>query len=624
MSDKRYTVIFDAKDSISSVLNRLIRKSSEAERMMKKNTQEAELFGRTSSNQANRIEEAYRRVNSRFGETHKHMDGLIHDSRRSSYSLTEMGGTPLSRLTDGLGGVVGLLGNVSAAAVGAGTAIGAMAAKGTFDHILMPAMKRESDTVTIGATLKDKSVLPDIMKDIEAQSRESVFGMSDILSGTKGMLGLTQDRDLLKDVNNLTERIALTDPEQGYGGAAYSMKQVMSGDLSSIIDRFELDRSSFYKEGYQAGLSPEEYYRIVDKVISDKGFDQNFLKESRGTSMAQYENAKSNIQELGVKSGAGMLEVIKPQLENINQLFKDESGMKEFTDSMSDRFKNLTSDVFGLGDGVSITWKDITEWSNETFDGVEKIMKSTGAVFQTTLAILAGDDLSKPKDAFKNFGAALDNVAGFIDKINDGLEVLAGIQKDLEPLDNWYKDFTDSKLATSLGLNTDQNETSNEKYGLIAGPFIEAVDAWKAINWSDLKPDWNPFANFWSNTQKKDGVPLFGDNPFGHVIQSGADATWNGIKSGASAVSGWATSMTDGSHANGLSYVPKDDYKANLHKGERVLTRSENQDYSKLMQSGMQEANSGVVINVTTMNVRSNEDIDAIGESIVMRLKARE
>ncbi len=608
MSDKRYTVIFDAKDSISSVLNRLIRKSSEAERMMKKNTQEAELFGRTSSNQANRIEEAYRRVNSRFGETHKHMDGLIHNSRRSSYSLTEMGGTPLSRLTDGLGGVVGLLGSVSAAAVGAGTAIGAMAAKGTFDHILMPAMKRESDTVTIGATLKDKSVLPDIMKDIEAQSRESVFGMSDILSGTKGMLGLTQDRDLLKDVNNLTERIALTDPEQGYGGAAYSMKQVMSGDLSSIIDRFELDRSSFYKEGYQAGLSPEEYYRIVDKVISDKGFDQNFLKESRGTSMAQYENAKSNIQELGVKSGAGMLEVIKPQLENINQLFKDESGMKEFTDSMSDRFKNLTSDVFGLGDGVSITWKDITEWSNETFDGVEKIMKSTGAVFQTTLAILAGDDLSKPKDAFKNFGAALDNVAGFIDKINSGLTTIGELVDYLKPIDDWWDSAKESGLATAMGLNSDKkNKTSNEKYGLIKGPYNEMMEAWGDVDWGNLKPDWNPFTNFWSNAHKPDDTPLLGDNLLGHGVQAGGNLMWN-----------WASNMIDGSHANGLSYVPKDDYKANLHKGERVLTRSENQDYSKLMQNGMQEANSGVVINVTTMNVRSNEDIDAIGESIVM------
>ncbi|WP_379142370.1 phage tail tape measure protein [Paenibacillus sp. sgz500992] len=37
----------------------------------------------------------------------------------------------------------------------------------------------------------------------------------------------------------------------------------------------------------------------------------------------------------------------------------------------------------------------------------------------------------------------------------------------------------------------------------------------------------------------------------------------------------------DGSHANGLSYVPWDGYIAELHKGERVLTNDENQEYSR-------------------------------------------
>jgi tape measure domain-containing protein len=35
----------------------------------------------------------------------------------------------------------------------------------------------------------------------------------------------------------------------------------------------------------------------------------------------------------------------------------------------------------------------------------------------------------------------------------------------------------------------------------------------------------------------------------------------------------------DGSHANGLSYVPFDGYKAELHEGERVLTKAENAAY---------------------------------------------
>lgn len=47
-------------------------------------------------------------------------------------------------------------------------------------------------------------------------------------------------------------------------------------------------------------------------------------------------------------------------------------------------------------------------------------------------------------------------------------------------------------------------------------------------------------------------------------------------------VSGWfgGDSGIDGSHANGLAYVPYDGYIAELHQGERVLTAKENSNYS--------------------------------------------
>lgn len=71
----------------------------------------------------------------------------------------------------------------------------------------------------------------------------------------------------------------------------------------------------------------------------------------------------------------------------------------------------------------------------------------------------------------------------------------------------------------------------------------------------------------------------------------------------------------EGSHMGGLSFVPKDNYQANLHKGERVLTAQENRNYS--------QGSGGVSISIGQMHVRKDSDVDAVARAIVRELDMR-
>jgi len=64
----------------------------------------------------------------------------------------------------------------------------------------------------------------------------------------------------------------------------------------------------------------------------------------------------------------------------------------------------------------------------------------------------------------------------------------------------------------------------------------------------------------------------------------------------------------DGSHYHGLSYVPTDNYVANLHRGEKVLTASEAKSYDE----GKGGKGGGVTITGNTFNVREESDIKKI------------
>ena len=51
-----------------------------------------------------------------------------------------------------------------------------------------------------------------------------------------------------------------------------------------------------------------------------------------------------------------------------------------------------------------------------------------------------------------------------------------------------------------------------------------------------------------------------------------------------------AKATINGSHANGLNYVPFDGYIAELHKGERVLTKDENESIFGSLRNRLQNA----------------------------------
>lgn len=86
------------------------------------------------------------------------------------------------------------------------------------------------------------------------------------------------------------------------------------------------------------------------------------------------------------------------------------------------------------------------------------------------------------------------------------------------------------------------------------------------------------------------------------ILGSEGDASGN--------ISG-AIGTIKGTHRNGLSYVPYDGYVAELHEGERVLTRSEARDYN---------SGGGISINVT-VNGAKYSDEESLAEAVAEKIQ---
>lgn len=142
------------------------------------------------------------------------------------------------------------------------------------------------------------------------------------------------------------------------------------------------------------------------------------------------------------------------------------------------------------------------------------------------------------------------------------------------------------------------------------------ISAWEAIK-SAAETIFTAIANFFTETIPnafQSMIDMIGERISAFIdvgknvvenIKSGISKAWNGLV-------GWfnglwdslfgnrnvkvnANVSTNGSHAGGLAYVPFDGYIAELHKGERVLTAREANEYRK---NGVQ-GGTGFVVNQT-------------------------
>ena len=75
------------------------------------------------------------------------------------------------------------------------------------------------------------------------------------------------------------------------------------------------------------------------------------------------------------------------------------------------------------------------------------------------------------------------------------------------------------------------------------------------------------------------------------------------------------SSGTDGSHAGGLDYVPYNNYVANLHRGEMVLTADEADEYRK----GTAKTEGGMTFNIDINGIQFN-DVNSMAHALVNQI----
>lgn len=269
---------------------------------------------------------------------------------------------------------------------------------------------------------------------------------------------------------------------------------------------------------------------------------------------------------------------------SVKKLFEDIwNGIKDFLGNMLNKIVDAIIS-FGIDayntiktvwnkfwDGCKEIWNLIIQWIKDTFNSIVEWIKNLWTTFKETAKLLWNKFLDGCKelwnliikwikDAFNNMVETIKNVADLL--LEAGKHIFNflwnGCKEIWNALINWLKQVVNDPVGTIKNIGS---AMFNAGKNIITSLWDGCKNIWNSVcDWFSDKVNWiKEKVSFWNNSKTE------------------------------------MSDKTNGSHFNGLSYVPYDGYNARLHKGEMVLTEDEARNY----RNGGMNGKGGITQNIT-------------------------
>lgn len=268
------------------------------------------------------------------------------------------------------------------------------------------------------------------LEHIREQSRDLGTDLQEVSRAFLPFVGSLQELDR---VNKAAAALAISQPEQGAVGARIALQEALSGNMRSLVQRFEIPKNlgkelqkAFDEGGVEAFLT--EFEDIMKRMGRD-------IDQLTDTFQFSFSRAQINLQQLQTAFGVPITDALKEQFDELNKTFKDNfDDLSIIADTFGRVFANVVSIVgTDINDALkNLDTKQVTRIAEIFFDITED-------------AKLLADTLSGAKIS----SSFLDNVESLAKKLDEALITSiqlnalsqAGAAKAKAEYDEWVKEL---------------------------------------------------------------------------------------------------------------------------------------------------------------------------------------
>lgn len=290
-----------------------------------------------------------------------------------------------------------VFGGLRTSALGLVAALGGTAAAvGIFSKSIGGAMQMEQTQMQIEALAGDAEKGKKIFDMVNDMGLKSVFSEKDFLNAGKAFLPITKDVGELNKMLGVTERLASANPLEGMEGAAFSIKELASGDIASIAERFNIGKADLRNAGFDSAKGYKNNIAALDKVLTQYGFTQEYINKVNQSGAAQWDMMKSNISSAVAKSGKAALELLKGPLEEINK-WMGAGGLAKISGVLSKGLAGTVNFAItagkAIGDFITKSKPGFIEFGNiakSIFDGIVAVGKDFWDTIKPVAELVGG------------------------------------------------------------------------------------------------------------------------------------------------------------------------------------------------------------------------------------------
>jgi hypothetical protein len=232
----------------------------------------------------------------------------------------------VGKLTTALG-AIGLAANGMQAVAGAAQGLGQSLGVGL-------AVQTENTRAKFAAFIKDAGQLDATLALVRSEADKTPFTFQQMSAAVANLIPTANQAKVpLLELTKTAEILAASHPEQGLEGAAFALREAVSGDFQSIIDRFDLPRTTLNNLKAQGVPAAQ----AVQQAMAEMGYSMDLVGNLAHTTEGRFSTFQDAVDGLRLVVAQPILAALGEELDRMSGFLAENDGaIRAFAQTVGD------------------------------------------------------------------------------------------------------------------------------------------------------------------------------------------------------------------------------------------------------------------------------------------------